>query len=860
MDLTSSTKSLQSDLQDLTRLPPIEFTKLSIHCHFGNVGEAKDADRLIDYEIDRPIVYDMKSAINQLDEAYAYGFRLLAHTNSNTLNLPYYYLLRHYACELGVELLPGAEFNLQNWRDGGRYLHVVVVFDPESDLFTIDKLIAEAVTNNGKNYLTIEQLSQILTFGRAIACVHGIKQKKDNHSLSKNAEMVPELAGLNCFMPVAIEDNENYHRETLEVELRKELTDEACFEWLDLAASISCADRKPFSKISSPTVIWAAKTFPDLFHAALMGGSRIKREVDAVTKSNYIARIEIDEGSGLRKSIIDCSHGLNAIIGQSGSGKTLLLDIIKRALTGEPLMHRSISKEADYSKLYDLAQIHLFDENGTEIKTCKGYKVVEGENLYQLILEMHRESKAELIKKLGIDLEQSHFRSLINEFEEEINDYADNLRMLKAHTSDFASALAQIESAEKFLAANITVRSDHIDYVIDSQLRNDINKTSTDIEVLNADVESASQYFKSLTDIAERQKLSDDFIKAVWNLRDEFMLQLKRRKLQLEALKANREFKLACQSMIRNAALEFTNSMGAKGKQVSETRQIVVDSYAKIASILLADAEIRLDCKVPVLNSEAIANSIRFEDENAPAKLVVSDVNSVFKRDELREILPTCVGARRTEGKPGVNAFTAASYDFTKDESVRDFVKTFVDFGFEGEIDFAIEPERLLDYEIQLLFEGSYRPMESLSAGTLGKIYVEQFFDRTIAEGGSNTIILYDQPESNMEKEFVFKSLVRKFDELRNRYQIFIATHEPLLVVNADANGIIRAVNQRTIGGKSASITYENCSFVGASGRIDVVRDVARLIDGHEDAVVKRSGVYRGLGTIKADIDNADIV
>ena len=846
--MANSIEPFHSGRQDMAQLPPIEFTKLSIHCHFGNVGDKKDADRLIDFEINKPIAYNMKSAIEQVGEAWSCGFRLLAHTNSNTLNLPYYYLLRHYAHGIGIELLPGAEFNLQNWEDDDRYLHVVVVFDPESDLFTIDELVQGAIAENGKNYLTIGQLSHVLTSGRAIVCVHGVKQKKDNHSLSKNAEMAPELAGLNCFMPVAIEDNESYHRDTLEAELRKELADEACFKWLDLAASISCADRKPFSEISSPTVMWASKTFPDLFHAALMGGSRIKREADAVEKSNYIARIEIDKGKGLQGSVIGCSHGLNAIIGQSGSGKTLLLDIIKRALTGDALVNRSISKEADYSNLYDLSQVHLYDKSGNEIDTSLGYKVVEGENLYQLILEMHRKSKAELIKKLGIELEQSRFRLIINDFEKAVNDYADSLRALKGHADDIASALAQIESAEKFLAANDNVQSDHIDYVVDSQLQNDINKSRAGIEALDADLENARQHFEELLNIAERQRFDDDFIGTVRNLRDEFIHRLKRRRLQLGASMAKLEFKLACQKTIRKAALDFTNSMGAKGKQVSETRQIIVDSYAKMASILLEDAELRLDCKAPVLDSGKIVDSIRFENENAPAKLVVSDVKPVFERDDLREILPTCVGAKKTESKPGVNAFADAPYDFTHSESVHDFVKVFVDFGFEGEIDFAIEPERLLDYEIQLQFEGSYRPIESLSAGTLGKVYVEHFFDRTIAEGGSNTIILYDQPESNMEKEFVFGSLVRKFDELRNRYQIFIATHEPLLVVNADSNEIIRAINQKTIGERSASIGYENCSFVGAAGRVDVVRDVARLIDGHEDAVAKRSNVYRGLG------------
>ena len=53
--MANSIEPFHSGRQDMAQLPPIEFTKLSIHCHFGNVGDKKDADRLIDFEIDKPI-------------------------------------------------------------------------------------------------------------------------------------------------------------------------------------------------------------------------------------------------------------------------------------------------------------------------------------------------------------------------------------------------------------------------------------------------------------------------------------------------------------------------------------------------------------------------------------------------------------------------------------------------------------------------------------------------------------------------------------------------------------------------------------------------------------------------------------
>ena len=54
-----------------------------------------------------------------------------------------------------------------------------------------------------------------------------------------------------------------------------------------------------------------------------MKNTRIKREEDIITKTSYISRIEIIpkvENPQISKSVIECSHGLNSIIGKSGSG------------------------------------------------------------------------------------------------------------------------------------------------------------------------------------------------------------------------------------------------------------------------------------------------------------------------------------------------------------------------------------------------------------------------------------------------------------------------------------------------------------------------------------------------------------
>ena len=126
------------------------------------------------------------------------------------------------------------------------------------------------------------------------------------------------------------------------------------------------------------------------------------------------------------------------------------------------------------------------------------------------------------------------------------------------------------------------------------------------------------------------------------------------------------------------------------------------------------------------------------------------------------------------------------------------------------------------------------------------RLYINKMFEDKISKEGSNTIILYDQPDTNMEKIFILEELVSKISNLRNNNQIFITTHEPLLVVNADSNNIIVAQNDKTAS-KPNEIQYFNKSFVGINSKKELMKEVAMLIDGNPEAVKLRSTLYGGV-------------
>ena len=142
--------------------------------------------------------------------------------------------------------------------------------------------------------------------------------------------------------------------------------------------------------------------------------------------------------------------------------------------------------------------------------------------------------------------------------------------------------------------------------------------------------------------------------------------------------------------------------------------------------------------------------------------------------------------------------------------------------------------------------DGVFQNIESLSAGQLSKIYIKSLIDNKMKLYENNAIIVYDQPDNNLEKKFILDILCDKLLKLKKSYQIFITTHEPLLVVNADSNTIIQAVNEKLVGGKN-SIIYKNLSFISKTSKENVVKEIAEIIDGSHDAIKLRNQIYGGM-------------
>ena len=99
----------------------------------------------------------------------------------------------------------------------------------------------------------------------------------------------------------------------------------------------------------------------------------------------------------------------------------------------------------------------------------------------------------------------------------------------------------------------------------------------------------------------------------------------------------------------------------------------------------------------------------------------------------------------------------------------------------------------------------------------------------------SNAPLIIDQPEDNLDGEFIFHSLVPALRAAKERRQVIVVTHNPNIAVLGDAEQIIAL--------KSTS----DKSMIVARGSIDDAatrKIVCQILEGAEEAFKKRAKIY----------------
>ncbi|KJU82571.1 DNA repair ATPase [Candidatus Magnetobacterium bavaricum] len=125
------------------------------------------------------------------------------------------------------------------------------------------------------------------------------------------------------------------------------------------------------------------------------------------------------------------------------------------------------------------------------------------------------------------------------------------------------------------------------------------------------------------------------------------------------------------------------------------------------------------------------------------------------------------------------------------------------------------------------------KPLEKLSVGQRGTVYLRL----KLATDAFSKPIVFDQPEDDLDNEFIMNELVSIFKQLKKCRQIIIVTHNANLVVNADAEQVIVANN-----------VDERLSYTsGALENSDIIESVCKVLEGGKAAFERRKDKYSSL-------------
>jgi hypothetical protein len=106
--------------------------------------------------------------------------------------------------------------------------------------------------------------------------------------------------------------------------------------------------------------------------------------------------------------------------------------------------------------------------------------------------------------------------------------------------------------------------------------------------------------------------------------------------------------------------------------------------------------------------------------------------------------------------------------------------------------------------------------------------------------------ILIDQPEDEIDNEFIYRELVPLLRRAKHKRQVIIATHDPNLPVNGDAE-LIYALEARSSGDgpvRGYPKTVDGGHAIGSLDRRRVKLAVEEIMEGSEEAFRRRHARY----------------
>lgn len=695
-----------------------------------------------------------------------------------------------------MNILPGVEFDVL-FEEGMVPCHIITIFDGKTpeELLKIKTSINENLLTDKNDYYSLEKFENILKkIGLPVILIVCQRKSLDNHngkhtSLSDSTLYPSEILKYGYISALEYKSviNEGIVKKNLvDNELGQALIcGSDCHDWNAypyhdiLKLREAQKNEKVENDLQYYSVIKALPSFRGLLMALTSPETRFNRIVK--NKKEYIKNLKYNQGE------IIFSPSINVIIGENGSGKSTLLKILTKSSTERYVL--KLMKENNI----------LFD------------KYLNGTN-YKYISQSSLVTKYEDKKQL-FPVADGLYKEIDNkEFNTKYYLYANNLIKIIKHNITLNEYYNEILNHEKFefdtSLENFSLHFVHINYCSDFTTKSNIhyNRINNLYVILDT---IKNEYISSYYDIKEKEQLQNIFYQIV-----EIAKTIYIKYIAVEYDKKIRNY-------IKNCIDNYnTDLVSRKTSKETLKNNYINDKNAIISTVLNYIKE---------LNNEIVKvsfpNEVNGTSDNSQKGFIFQQVANYHDKCLLDEFIQK-IFVKNYNSEEKILKIK------TKEEliSALNGITTGDPFAYyRAKID-EFYNEAILAQKVII----DEKDNEKIGA-TLGELSL-MYYKYITYNDNQIDIFVIDQPEDNISNFRIEKYLLKFFNSLRSKKQILIVTHNPLLVVNLDADNIICLEND------SGKLNIKSGCLEDEENKI--IEFVERNMDGGKQAIERRLKFY----------------
>lgn len=769
------------------------------------------------------------------------GVELKAVTNHNTLNIIDHIKHALICKKNNVNYLPGVEID---YLFDSKDIHAITILNPQNDIISYSIKLNEIITNKlGKKFLDKDEFARLHENMEFIFIPHVMKNKgiypsKDVEIVEEAEDWVINMIRNGIFVPVIFENTQNYNKYSIYGKIEELLLSDylypACYVGSDYKFD-NDVKRRNVAINRVKHYIFSEPTYRGLEISVRNHQTRMAHESELISRSNYLESIKICDNKNFRNnSIIALSPSLNVIIGGSGSGKTLLLNEIFRCITGNDLKDvknngKRKGKSAYFSKIGKGTLLEINSVPGD----YKNFKVVEIPNIYTEIMKYVNDH--EQLGNVFKISNRSYVNSLINDFISDCNKYSELISDLDDEKKIGSESLRNIFTSIEFLNAN-PIEKSLFELKPKNMANLDSSKTYLIIENDKKILLKKDEILKYFNEI--NKTLNFEYKEVVEKIIGDYLFLLEKINAKIvtfEKRKIEEMIVEQIQNLLNAAIRKSSTKLGQKEKIFKEREELLSNNQTTlincIKNVLKINKEIvSVHLEYPF---DQIKNTIETKNANELARFTLS-----FDKESLKHVLTDDSDFIETKNiSTKLKRLPIKFVDFLDDQSIKMFISELKKVTLD--INAVIKNELSLTLELNV--NGNWKEATTVNQGTIAKVSMEYYFNDIIRTEQPD-IIFIDQPENDVDKEFLTQTLAKFLVDKKMTSQIFITSHDAILTVNADANMIIQADvdEDNKINYMSYPLEYTECNKVGTD-------DVARILDGGKQNIEKRYQIYGGI-------------